>query len=39
MLKNKYYLYIKMSDPWENAVNQMISAINTDNNMRDYFIK
>lgn len=27
-----------MSDPWENAVNQMISAINTDNNMRDYFI-
>jgi hypothetical protein len=28
-----------MSDPWENAVNQMISAINTDNNMRDYFIR
>ena len=28
-----------MSDPWENAVNQMISSINTDNNMRDYFIR
>lgn len=28
-----------MSDPWENAVNQIISAINTDNNMRDYFIR
>jgi hypothetical protein len=28
-----------MSDPWENAVNQMISAINTDNNMRDYFTR
>ena len=27
-----------MSDPWENAVNQMIVSINTDNNMRDYFI-
>jgi hypothetical protein len=28
-----------MSDQWENAVNQMISAINTDNNMKDYFIR
>jgi len=28
-----------MSDPWEKAVSQMISAINTDNNMRDYFIR
>jgi len=28
-----------MSDGWENAVNQMITSINTDNNMRDYFIR
>lgn len=28
-----------MSDRWENAVNRMISAINTDNNMRDLYFK
>jgi hypothetical protein len=28
-----------MSDGWENAVNLMIDSINTDNNMRDYFIR
>lgn len=29
-----------MSDTmWTNAINQMISAINSDNNMRDFFIQ